>query len=133
MRRCRYDDGATRGLESRRPRGTRTAASRRTDPSLAAAAQAGRGVEDEEGRQRHPARCDVLLVPGAGGGLAAALANPALLGQLARLGAEAGVVASACTGSLLLGAAGLLRGRRATSHWTSRPCLRRSATAVIFQ
>ncbi|MEX5710069.1 DJ-1/PfpI family protein [Parafrankia sp. FMc6] len=78
-----------------------------------------------------PARCDVLLVPGAGGGLAAALDNQALLGELARLGAGAGIVASVCIGSLLLGAAGLLHGRRATSHWTSRPHLSRYGATTV--
>ncbi|ORT53462.1 DJ-1/PfpI family protein [Frankia sp. KB5] len=78
-----------------------------------------------------PANCDVLLVPGAGGGLPAALGNQALLGELARIGAGAGIVASVCTGSLLLGAAGLLHGRRATSHWTARPYLPRYGATTV--
>ena len=38
-------------------------------------------------------------------------------------GQRAQYVTSVCTGSLLLGAAGLLRGYRATSHWTVRELL----------
>jgi len=62
------------------------------------------------------ASTDVLLVPG-GPGTRALERDEALLAELRRLAAGARVVASVCTGALLLGAAGLLRGRRATTHW----------------
>lgn len=62
-------------------------------------------------------RTDLLLVPG-GPGTRALEHDAALLAELRRLAAGAQVVASVCTGSLLLGAAGLLRGRRATTHWS---------------
>ena len=45
------------------------------------------------------------------------MADDATLQFLAEQGAKAKMVGSVCTGSLLLGAAGLLKGRRATSHW----------------
>jgi cyclohexyl-isocyanide hydratase len=67
-----------------------------------------------------PARCDILLVPGAGPGVVAAMTDPRLLAFLRAQAARASITASTCTGSLLLGAAGLLRGRRATSHWLLR-------------
>jgi transcriptional regulator GlxA family with amidase domain len=46
------------------------------------------------------------------------------LGALRRLAARAQYVTSVCTGSLLLGAAGLLEGRRAACHWAFRELLR---------
>lgn len=76
-------------------------------------------------------RCDVLVVPGSGGGLAAALADAELLGQIARLAGMATTVSSVCTGSMLLGAAGLLAGRRATSHWGARPYLHHYGAVAV--
>ena len=61
---------------------------------------------------------DVLCVPG-GVGVNPMMENDALLGFLAARGSRAGWVTSVCTGALLLGAAGLLRGYRATTHWLS--------------
>jgi cyclohexyl-isocyanide hydratase len=67
-------------------------------------------------------RCDVLLVPG---GLAATevMLDAAFIAEIRRLGAGARYVTSVCTGSLILGAAGLLRGRRAACHWAWRDLL----------
>jgi cyclohexyl-isocyanide hydratase len=67
-------------------------------------------------------RCDVLLVPG-GFGVIAAIEDPVFVAQLQRLGAQACWIASVCTGSLALGAAGLLKGRRAACHWAWRDLL----------
>jgi len=61
---------------------------------------------------------DLLLVPG-GVGVNALLSDDPVLDFLARRGACAAWVTSVCTGSLVLGAAGLLRGYRATTHWLS--------------
>jgi len=58
---------------------------------------------------------DLILVPG-GIGTREEAENPALLGWLARRGAEAEVVTSVCTGTALLARAGLLDGRRATTN-----------------
>ncbi len=63
--------------------------------------------------------CDLLCVPG-GFGTTQAMANEAFLAQLRRLAAGARYVTSVCTGSLLLGAAGLLKGKRAACHWAWR-------------
>lgn len=57
-----------------------------------------------------------LMVPG-GAGVSAAIASPLFLPWLKRQAAAATRVASVCTGARLLGAAGLLDGRRATTHW----------------
>jgi cyclohexyl-isocyanide hydratase len=59
---------------------------------------------------------DLLFVPG-GFGQIAATDDAATVDWVRRTGAGARWVTSACTGSLLLGAAGLLRGYRATTHW----------------
>lgn len=61
---------------------------------------------------------DVICVPG-GGGVNALLTDEAALAFVRRQAAGARYVTSVCTGSLVLGMAGLLRGRRATSHWNA--------------
>lgn len=60
---------------------------------------------------------DVIVVPGGGVPTLRQLANPALLDYLRKADLTAEVVASVCTGALLLAGAGLLQGRRATTHW----------------
>jgi len=60
---------------------------------------------------------DVLVYPG-GRGTRAELADEAVLDWIRGI-ADSGVVASVCTGSLVLAAAGLLDGRPATTHWGS--------------
>jgi cyclohexyl-isocyanide hydratase len=69
-----------------------------------------------------PADVDVLFVPG-GDGSVDAMRDSAILGYLADRGTRARFVTSVCTGSLILGAAGLLNGYRATSHWACRHLL----------
>ena len=64
-----------------------------------------------------PQDLDLLLVPGGLSGTLAAIADDATLRFLRDRGSKAKLLASVCTGSLVLGAAGLLRGRKATSHW----------------
>jgi cyclohexyl-isocyanide hydratase len=61
---------------------------------------------------------DVLHVPG-GFGQEALMEDEQVLGWLRRQAAGARSVFSVCTGALLCGAAGLLKGRRATTHWAS--------------
>lgn len=66
--------------------------------------------------------CDLLFVPG-GPGQLDLMADEAVLGFLRRMAQGARYITSVCTGSLLLGAAGLLKGHRATCHWLSLPQL----------
>lgn len=66
--------------------------------------------------------CDVLCVPG-GYGCTDAMADTAYMAAIRRLAAGARYVTSVCTGSLILGAAGLLRGKRAACHWAWRDLL----------
>jgi cyclohexyl-isocyanide hydratase len=65
---------------------------------------------------------DVVCVPG-GPGVDALLSDAEILSWLAASARSARFVVAVCTGSLLLGAAGLLQGRAATCHWASRPML----------
>jgi transcriptional regulator GlxA family with amidase domain len=61
-------------------------------------------------------RIDLLVVPG-GFGTRRLLNDEETLGWIRRTAAAARQVTSVCTGSLLLAKAGLLQGRRATTHW----------------
>ena len=63
---------------------------------------------------------DVIFVPGGGAPTLRQLANPVLLDYVREADRTAEVVASVCTGSLLLAGAGLLQGRPATTHWAYR-------------
>ena len=63
-------------------------------------------------------RCDVLCVPG--GPIQHAVEDAVFMGALRRLASTARFITSVCTGSLILGAAGLLEGRRAACHWSAR-------------
>lgn len=62
--------------------------------------------------------CNILFVPG-GPGVNAAMLDEELIGFVQRHGEHAQWVTSACTGALLLGAAGLLAGFEAATHWAS--------------
>ncbi len=70
-----------------------------------------------------PPDLDVLFVPGGLRGTIALMQDADVLAFLADRGARAKYVTSVCTGSLVLGAAGLLKGYRATSHWYVRDLL----------
>ncbi len=65
------------------------------------------------------AACTVLCVPG-GVTCTDAMADAAYMREVRRLAEGARYVTSVCTGSLILGAAGLLTGRRAACHWAWR-------------
>ena len=65
---------------------------------------------------------DVIVVPG-GPGQTAMLEDKEFIAFLRTQGAEASLVTSICTGSLLLAAAGLLTGYKATCHWLSMDIL----------
>ena len=65
---------------------------------------------------------DLVCVPG-GPGVAALMEDTEVLDFLRRQAAGARYVTSVCTGALVLGAAGLLRGKQATTHWASHDFL----------
>jgi putative intracellular protease/amidase len=102
--------------------------SRTPDARLTVASLGGRDIEAEGLTFTRLAdlaavdRCDVLLVPGGVTAIEAAL-DEAFLAQIRRLGGGARYLTSVCTGSLILGAAGFLHGRRAACHWAWRELL----------
>ncbi len=65
---------------------------------------------------------DVICIPG-GSGINALLEDEQTLAFVADKARTARYVTSVCTGALVLGAAGLLQGRRATTHWASHSLL----------
>jgi transcriptional regulator GlxA family with amidase domain len=67
-------------------------------------------------------RCDLICVPGGMTATEVAL-DEVFVGEIRRLALGAKYITSVCTGSLILGAAGLLQGKRATSHWAWRSLL----------
>jgi len=67
-------------------------------------------------------RCDLICVPGGVNALKVAQ-DSVFLGEIRRLAATATYITSVCTGSLILGAAGLLKGKRAACHWAWRDLL----------
>ncbi len=79
---------------------------------------AGFSVNPTHGFDGAP-QMDLICVPG-GPGQAAAMASEELVDFVRSQGESAKYVTSVCTGSLLLGQAGLLRGYRAACHWVWR-------------
>ncbi len=70
-----------------------------------------------------PRDLTVLFAPGGTDGTLAAAEDSETLAFIADRGARAKYITSVCSGSLILGAAGLLKGYRATSHWSVRDVL----------
>jgi transcriptional regulator GlxA family with amidase domain len=75
---------------------------------------------------------DILVVPG-GWGTRAEAKNKRLLDWIAERGRSVETLTSVCTGSMLLGQAGLLDGRRATTHWRSLDRMRDAFPAVTVE
>jgi transcriptional regulator GlxA family with amidase domain len=74
-------------------------------------------------------RLDLLVVPG-GWGTRKELSNPVMLDWLRTRAGEVETLTAVCTGSMLLGSAGLLNGLHATTHWRSLEWMRDSFPAV---
>jgi transcriptional regulator GlxA family with amidase domain len=77
-------------------------------------------------------RLDILVVPG-GWGMRKELKNPVMLEWLRTRAAEVETLTSVCTGSILLGFAGLLNGLHATTHWMSLDWMRDSFPTVTVE
>ncbi|MBT6503028.1 MAG: DJ-1/PfpI family protein, partial [Deltaproteobacteria bacterium] len=75
---------------------------------------------------------DILVVPG-GWGTRKELNNPVMLEWLRSRAAEVEILTSVCTGSMLLGFAGLLDGLHATTHWRSLDWMRDSFPEVFVE
>jgi transcriptional regulator GlxA family with amidase domain len=109
--------------------GPHTVFSRLPDTEVVVASEPGGSIASDGGltfagtrRLADIDRCDLLFLPG---GLSATQAANyvALIGHIQRLAEAATYLTSVCTGSLILGAAGLLKGRRAACHWAWRELL----------
>jgi transcriptional regulator GlxA family with amidase domain len=74
---------------------------------------------------------DVLVVPG-GWGTRREMANGRLIAWIAERSRHVTTLASVCTGALLLGKAGLLDGRRATTHWRALGLMRELFPALTL-
>ena len=62
-------------------------------------------------------RLDLICVPGGSTGVVRAMGDRETIEFIRRKSTSAKYVTSVCTGAFILGAAGLLKGRRATTHW----------------
>lgn len=101
---------------------------RTTDPVTATG---GLVVVPQHGFADAP-RIDLLVVPG-GFGTRPLLHDEETLDWIRRTAASAQQVTSVCTGSLLLGKAGLLEGRKATTHWAALDLLESLGTGAAVQ
>jgi transcriptional regulator GlxA family with amidase domain len=63
-------------------------------------------------------RCDLLCIPG--GNDQSAVTTPEMLKEIRRLASSSRYITSVCNGSLVLGSAGLLKGKRSACHWAMR-------------
>jgi putative intracellular protease/amidase len=109
--------------------GPHTVLTRLPNVEVIVASEPGGPIESDGGltfagtrRLADVARCDLLFLPG---GMAATdvINDEAFMAQIRRLSLGARYLTSVCTGSLILGAAGLLQGRRAACHWAWRHML----------
>jgi len=109
--------------------GPHTVFSRLPNTRIIVASEPGGTIESDGGllfagttRLAEIERCDLLFVPG---GLATTevINDQAFMAEFKRLAEDARYLTSVCTGSLVLGAAGLLKGRRAACHWAWRHML----------
>jgi transcriptional regulator GlxA family with amidase domain len=75
---------------------------------------------------------DILVVPG-GWGTRREISNARVLTWIAERAKEVETLTSVCTGAMLLGQAGLLEGRRATTHWRSLDWMRQSFPGVTVE
>jgi transcriptional regulator GlxA family with amidase domain len=109
--------------------GPHTVFSRLPNTEIIVASEQGGSIESDGGltfagtvRMADIDRCDQLFFPG---GLATTdvINDEEFMAQTRRLAATARYLTSVCTGSLILAAAGLLKGRRAACHWAWRSML----------
>ena len=75
---------------------------------------------------------DILVVPG-GWGTRAEIKNARLVAWIGERAKQVETLTSVCTGSMLLGQAGLLDGRRATTHWRALPWMRETFPTVTVE
>lgn len=76
---------------------------------------------------------DILVIPGGYGAREVESRNPVIIGWVRKQDAQVEKMTSVCTGSFILGEAGLLKDKQATTHWTALDRMEESfpATKVI--
>lgn len=77
-------------------------------------------------------KADIVLVPG-GWGTRGEVDNPRMIDYIRRAGETGEIATSVCTGAFLLERAGLLGGKRATTHWRSLDRLRALGTVEVVE
>ena len=78
-----------------------------------------------------PDDLDILFIPGGAAGTLKAMQNESFINFIKTKAAKAKYITSVCTGSLLLAKAGLLKGKRATSHWSTLDILAKFGTKSV--
>jgi transcriptional regulator GlxA family with amidase domain len=78
-------------------------------------------------------KLDLMLVPGGYGAEELEIREPETIRYLQEMSAQTNILASVCTGAFLLAEAGLLNGKRATTHWLDLDRLERDYPAILVQ
>ncbi len=76
-------------------------------------------------------RSDVLLIPGGGMGTKAASEDETLIAWIRKIDANSLLTTSVCTGSLILARTGLIKGRKATTHWALQHMLSDAGSTYV--
>lgn len=93
--------------------------------------RAGLQVVAEYSLDNHPP-FDILVVPG-GWGTRKEINNGKIINWIKKVSQNMGLTTAVCTGSMLLGKAGLLRGKHATTHWRSLPWMKEEFPDTIVE
>jgi len=95
-----------------------------TEKNLApVASDLGLAISPTVTMEEAPRALDVLFLPGGAEGTLAAMQRADIVDWVKGRAANSRWITSVCTGSMILAMAGVLRNRRATSHWVTRPVL----------
>ncbi len=78
-----------------------------------------------------PDDLDILFIPGGAAGTLKAMQNKAFIDFIKNKAVKAKYITSVCTGSLLLAKAGLLKGKNATSHWSTLDILAKFGSNAV--
>lgn len=74
-------------------------------------------------RKECPEKLDILFIPGSGVGVSKIMRDEAFMSFVKDRAQKAKYVTAVCTGSMVLGLAGVLKGKKATSHWATHHLL----------
>ena len=105
-----------------------------TQPDLSpVTSDLGLGVQPTATLETCPENVALIFVPGGTMGTVEAASDPRVVSFVRDRASRARYVTSVCTGSLVLGAAGLLVGKRATSHWATLPLLEQFGATPVSE